>query len=78
VRAVEDETHAAAYVAVPCYADVLVVAASGARAVRPWATVPAGADAAGWVLVAHRGAWRDSLRVVEPTLAVDDAEAAAS
>jgi DNA-binding IclR family transcriptional regulator len=77
VREVEAETDATAYVAVPSYSDVLVVAASGAGAVRPWATMQASADAAGWVLLAHREAWRSSLRRVEPTLALDDDAAAA-
>ena len=36
VRDAEAETGAAAYVAVPCYSEVLVVAASGAGTVRPW------------------------------------------
>jgi hypothetical protein len=53
------------------------VAASGASAVRPWATMPADEDAAGWVLLAHREPWRASLRRVEPAPALDD-EAAAS
>jgi DNA-binding IclR family transcriptional regulator len=76
VRRVESETDAAAYVAVPCYGDVLVIAASGAGAVRPLATLQAGADASGWVLLAHREAWRSSLRRVDPTLALDDEAAA--
>jgi DNA-binding IclR family transcriptional regulator len=76
VREAEAETGATAYVAVPCYADVLVVAASGAGAVRPWAMINADADAAGWVLLAHRDAWRSSLRRVEPALALDDEAAA--
>jgi DNA-binding IclR family transcriptional regulator len=77
VRKVEAQTDATAYVAVPSYSDVLVVAASGAGAVRPWATIQASADAAGWVLLAHREAWRSSLRRLEPRLALDDDAAAA-
>ena len=76
VREVEAETGATAYVAVPCYADVLVVAASGVGAVRLWATMHADADAAGWVLLAHREAWRSSLRRVKRALALDDEAAA--
>src|SRR5215218_9214139 len=58
VREIENAADVTAYVAVPCYSDVLVVAATGARAVRPWATLRASADAAGHVLLAHRDSWR--------------------
>jgi len=72
VREVENATELAAYVAVPCYSDVLVVAASGNGPIRPWATLQASSDATGWVLLAHRQAWRRSLMQVETTFAVDD------
>jgi len=71
VSEVEDETDATAYVVVPCYSDVLVVAASGRGRVRAWATLEASADAAGLILLAHRKEWRESLRSVAPNLAVD-------
>jgi DNA-binding IclR family transcriptional regulator len=77
VREIEKETDVTAYVAVPCYSDVLVVAATGTRALRPWATLQANADAAGRVLLAHREPWRRNLMSVEPGLAIDDDEAAA-
>jgi hypothetical protein len=64
------------YVAVPSYSDVLVLAATGVGTVRPWATMQASADAAGWVLLAHREAWQSSLRRVDPALALDDEAAA--
>jgi len=54
VREIEAQTDLTAYVAVPCYSEVLVVAATGARTVRPWAMLLAHADAAGGVLLAHR------------------------
>ena len=76
VRDAEAETGAAAYVAVPCYSEVLVVAASGAGTVRPWDTMRASADAAGCVLLAHREAWRSSLMRTGPTLGLDDEAAA--
>jgi DNA-binding IclR family transcriptional regulator len=72
VREVEDETDATAYVVVPCYSDVLVVAASGGGPVRGWAMLEASADAAGRILLAHRTTWRQSLMCVDPSLAVDD------
>jgi DNA-binding IclR family transcriptional regulator len=71
-RDAEIETGAAAYVAVPCYSEVLLVAASGASAVRPWERMQASADAAGCVLLAHREAWRSSVIRIEPTLGLDN------
>lgn len=76
VREVEGETDVTAYVVVPCYSDVLVVAASGRGPVRPWATLEASADAAGWILLAHRKEWRESLTSVTPNIAFDDDVAA--
>jgi DNA-binding IclR family transcriptional regulator len=58
--------------AVPCYSEVLLVAASGASAVRPWERMQASADAAGCVLLAHREAWRSSVIRIEPTLGLDN------
>jgi DNA-binding IclR family transcriptional regulator len=75
--AIETQTDMAAYVAVPCYADLLVIAASGSRGVRTWATLPAGGDAAGRVLLAHREPWRRSLAGAEPAVVVSDEEVAA-
>jgi DNA-binding IclR family transcriptional regulator len=77
VTEIETQTDMTAYVGVPCYADVLVIAATGARAVRPWATLAANTDAAGRVLLAHREAWRRSLGSVGPGIAMDDETAAA-
>jgi DNA-binding IclR family transcriptional regulator len=77
VREIEEQTHMTAYLAVPSYSEVLVVAATGARAVRPWSTLQASTDAAGRVLLAHRHPWRRCLMLVEPSFPVDDEEAAA-
>jgi DNA-binding IclR family transcriptional regulator len=77
VATIETQTGLAAYVAVPCYADVLVIAASGSGGVRPWATLPASGDAAGRVLLVHREPWRRSLASVEPDVLVNDEEVAA-
>jgi DNA-binding IclR family transcriptional regulator len=62
---------------VPCYSDVLVIAASEAHGVRPWSTLPAGSDAAGRVLLAHREPWRRSLASVESDADANDQEVAA-
>jgi DNA-binding IclR family transcriptional regulator len=77
VREIERQTNMTAYVAVPCYEDVLVIACSGERGVRPWAMVPAPRDVAGRVLLAHREAWRRSLAEAEPRRAMGEPEAAA-
>jgi len=44
VREIEQQSELTAYVAIPCYSDVLVVASSGTRALRSWATLPAHRD----------------------------------
>lgn len=49
-----------AAVAVPCYGDVLFVAAAGESGPRRWAMLPAGEHAAGRALLAHREPWRRS------------------
>jgi DNA-binding IclR family transcriptional regulator len=77
VRDIEGQSELTAYVVVPCYSDVLVVASSGARAVRPWAMFPAHSDAAGRVLLAFRDPWRRSLARVDERLVLDDEEATA-
>jgi DNA-binding IclR family transcriptional regulator len=76
VRDLERRTRLTAYVAVPCYADVLVIACSGERDLRPWATLPAATDAAGRVLLANRAPWRHHLTTAEPDRAVGAQEAA--
>ena len=76
VRELERATDLAAYLVVPCYRDVLVIACSGERGLRAWATLPACADAAGRVLLAHRTPWRHSLAASTPAPALSDAEAA--
>jgi DNA-binding IclR family transcriptional regulator len=50
VREIEHQTELTAYVVVPCYLDVLVIACTVARALQPWTTLPASTDAAGRVL----------------------------
>src|SRR5262249_22627021 len=50
-----------AYLAVPSYAEVVIVACSGRARIRPWALIPALDDAAGRMLLAHRRDWRASV-----------------
>ena len=61
VGRLEVATEFAAYVAVPSYTDVVIIACSGQRGVRPWALLPALDDAAGRMLLAHRRDWRASV-----------------
>jgi DNA-binding IclR family transcriptional regulator len=77
IREIEQRSELTAYVAIPCYSDVLVVASSGARALRSWDTLPAHADAAGRILLAYRQPCRENLARFEPELAIDDNEAIA-
>ena len=74
VRELEEQSELTAYLAIPCYSDVLVVASTGDRALRPWAMLPALTDAAGRVLLAQRGPWHESLAMPEATKALDDEE----
>ena len=76
VREIEQQTSLTAYLAIPCYEDVLVIACTGKRALRTWATIPAHADAAGRVLLAHREHWRRGLAQATPDPALDDEQAA--
>jgi DNA-binding IclR family transcriptional regulator len=61
VLRLEAVTGFGAYVAVPAYADVLVIACSGERGILPWALLPVLDDATGRMLLAHRREWRSSL-----------------
>lgn len=78
-RAVDDleqQTELTAYLAVPSYAEVLVIACAGKCALRPWDKLPALADAAGRMLLAHREPWRLSVAADQPARALGNAEAA--
>lgn len=57
-RELRDATGLTAYLAIPSYGDVLVIARAGERAPRQWALMPAAEDAAGHVLLAYGDAWR--------------------
>jgi DNA-binding IclR family transcriptional regulator len=72
----ERATDMTAYLAMPCYGDVLVIACSGERGLRAWATLPASTDAAGRVLLAHREPWRQAFAASTAAPALSDAEAA--
>jgi DNA-binding IclR family transcriptional regulator len=59
-RELHDATGLTAYLAIPSYGDVLVIARAGERAPRLWALVPAAEDASGHLLLAYHDAWRHS------------------
>lgn len=51
-----------AYLVVPSYGDVLVLASAGEQAPAPWSLLPATESAGGSVLLAYRQSWRDVQR----------------
>ena len=50
-----------AYLAVPSYTDVVMIACSGRQGMRPWTLLPAFDDAGGRLLLAYRRDWRASV-----------------
>ncbi|MGH2796255.1 MAG: helix-turn-helix domain-containing protein [Thermoleophilaceae bacterium] len=76
VREIAEEAQLAAYIVVPCYERVVLIAGSGEDIWRPWATLPACSDASGQVLLAHRERWRRSLAEAGPDLSIGEREAA--
>jgi DNA-binding IclR family transcriptional regulator len=76
VREIAVEAQLAAYMVVPCYERVVLIAGSGEDIWCPWATLPACSDASGQVLLAHRARWRRSLTEAGPGLSIGEREAA--
>jgi DNA-binding IclR family transcriptional regulator len=70
-------TGLSAYVAVPSYADVLVIARAGDCAPQMWALLPAAEHAAGRLLLAYRDNWRHSVNGDRCEPIVSDGQAAA-
>jgi len=62
VGQLRERTGLAAYVAIPSYGDVIVVARAGDEAPALWSLLPATASAGGSVLLAYRQSWRDDQR----------------
>ena len=75
VRAVAEAAQLTAYIVVPCYERVVLVAGRGDIG-RPWATLPACSDASGQVLLAHRERWRRSLIEAGGDVSIGEREAA--
>lgn len=51
-----------AYLVIPSYGDVIVLATAGKHAPRLWSLLPATASAGGHILLAYRRSWRDDQR----------------
>jgi DNA-binding IclR family transcriptional regulator len=63
VRDLHQRTGLDAYLVIPSYGDVIVLASSGERAPAPWSLLPATDSAGGKVLLAYRDSWRDDQRL---------------
>jgi DNA-binding IclR family transcriptional regulator len=62
VRELHQRTGLDAYLVIPSYGDVIVLASAGDRAPAPWSLLPATDSAGGNVLLAYRESWRDDQR----------------
>lgn len=62
VRDLHQHTCLDAYLVIPSYGDVLVLASAGDGAPAPWSLLPATDSAGGSVLLAYRESWRDNQR----------------
>ena len=67
-----------AYLVVPSYGDVIVLARAGDRAPALWSLLPATESAGGSVLLASRQSWRDAQRPADSDIASLDLEARAA
>ena len=67
VARAHDRTGLDAYVTIPSYDDILVLASAGRQAPSPWSLQPARDSAAGSVLLAYRQSWRDHQRPDDET-----------
>ena len=67
-----------AYLVVPSYGDVIVLARAGEHAPALWSLVPATDSAGGSVLLAYRQSWRDAQRPGDDRTAILDSEARAA
>ena len=62
VRQLQESTGLDAYLVVPSYGDVIVIARAGDQAPALWSLLPATDSAGGSVLLAYRQSWRDAQR----------------
>jgi DNA-binding IclR family transcriptional regulator len=75
VHELHHATGLGAYLVVPSYGDVLVLASAGNYAPEPWSLLPATESAGGGVLLAYRQSWRDAQHPDEDHTAILDSEA---
>ncbi|MGH2945354.1 MAG: IclR family transcriptional regulator [Solirubrobacteraceae bacterium] len=78
VRQLHESTGLDAYLVIPSYGDVIVLARAGDEAPALWSLLPATDSAGGNVLLAYRESWRDDQRPDEENTTPLDLEARAS
>lgn len=74
VRQLHESTGLDAYLAIPSYGDVIVVARAGGQAPALWSLLPATDSAGASVLLAYRQSWRDAQRPDEESTTRLDVE----
>jgi DNA-binding IclR family transcriptional regulator len=72
------QTRLDAFLVIPSYGHVVVLASSGDRAPAPWSLLPANDSAGGRVLLAYRDSWRDDQRPHHESRQRQDLEALAT
>jgi len=78
VRQLHQSTGLDAYLVIPSYGDVIVLARAGDQAPAPWSLLPATDSAGGSVLLAYRQSWRDDQHPDDENPARLDLEARAT
>jgi DNA-binding IclR family transcriptional regulator len=78
VRQLRESTGLDAYLVVPSYGDVIVLARAGEHAPALWSLLPATDSAGGSVLLAYRQSWRDAQRPADDHISGLDLEARAA
>lgn len=78
VRQLHESTGLDAYLVIPSYGDVIVLARAGDQAPPRWSLLPATDSAGGSVLLAYRESWRDAQRPDDEGTARLDLEARAA
>jgi DNA-binding IclR family transcriptional regulator len=78
VHDLRQQTRLDAYLVIPSYGDVLVLARAGDQAPAQWSLLPATDSAGGHVLLAYRQSWRDDQRPDKEKMTRLDLEARAT
>jgi DNA-binding IclR family transcriptional regulator len=74
VQCLHRRTDCDAYLVIPSFGDVLVLASAGRGAPPPWSLLPAAGCAGGRVLLAHRDSWRDTQRPTDEPRRAQESE----